>query len=411
MIIKFEPKIVHFAKRLPYYFSTNSPISSISDITSDSGVQESLDTSKSLVKGHSRLKFNFFEGSENSIAILRALVETERTEALRTEFVQALVGYKWNKFFRIIATFAFIDILDLITLIGIVFFNDEFILQILTILLLVFNMIFFMIEVLQFVSLGKKYFRDLQNYIDLLKIFGCFSFGTYVLVDGFGITNSSHWLTFLVTLLSFLQSLVIFQTRHYIGLIEAVTVDIVPFFVILIYFVLGYCTVMATTNDLNFVDSFKGAYELILGDFDTSNMSDLQWLIFFFGAIFNVIMTLNLLISIISESFDKISFTSKEAETRTRMELILEVEECMFWNRQKGIPTYLYLLKEYEGEEETSWESRIRKLFDFTYEIRNTINKRFDALNQELTAQKSASEKQMQELQQKLQEITQILTS
>ena len=218
-----------------------------------------------------------------------------------------------------------------------------------------------------------------------------------------------------MTLLSFLQILVIFQvfdqTRHYIGLIEAVTVDIVPFFVILIYFVLGYCTVMATTNDLNFVDSFKGAYELILGDFDTSNMSDLQWLIFFFGAIFNVIVTLNLLISIISESFDKISFTSKEAETRTRMELILEVEECMFWNRRKGIPTYLYLLKEYQGEEETSWESRIRKLFDFTYEIRNTMNKRFDALNQELTAQKSASEKQMQELQQKLQEITQILTS
>lgn len=43
-----------------------------------------------------------------------------------------------------------------------------------------------------------------------------------------------------------------------------------------------------------------------------------------------LIVMLNLLISIISETFDKITFARVESDAKIRLELILEIENCLF---------------------------------------------------------------------------------
>lgn len=53
------------------------------------------------------------------------------------------------------------------------------------------------------------------------------------------------------------------------------------------------------------------------------------------GSMLILVVMLNLLISIISESFDRISFEKIESDTKIRLKLILEMENCMFWNRNK----------------------------------------------------------------------------
>lgn len=66
-----------------------------------------------------------------------------------------------------------------------------------------------------------------------------------------------------------------------------------------------------------FVNSFMFTYTMILGDFDTSDMGIVgTWLtlfFFFLCTIFNMIIMLNLLIAIISESFTRINENSDPA--------------------------------------------------------------------------------------------------
>mmetsp|Transcript_13512 Transcript_13512/g.2130 ORF Transcript_13512/g.2130 Transcript_13512/m.2130 type:complete len:90 (+) Transcript_13512:215-484(+) len=78
-----------------------------------------------------------------------------------------------------------------------------------------------------------------------------------------------------------------------------------------------------------------------------------------------LVVMLNLLISIISESFDKISFERMESDSKLRLELIKEVENCIFWNRNKEDLRYITSYTNYAGEDvgEDEWESRIRLLY------------------------------------------------
>ena len=60
-----------------------------------------------------------------------------------------------------------------------------------------------------------------------------------------------------------------------------------------------------------FTDSLLFTYRLILGDWDTEKFGDvavpLVWLLFLLCTLFNMIVMLNLLIAIISESFARVN--------------------------------------------------------------------------------------------------------
>mmetsp|Transcript_15372 Transcript_15372/g.2570 ORF Transcript_15372/g.2570 Transcript_15372/m.2570 type:complete len:89 (+) Transcript_15372:434-700(+) len=78
-----------------------------------------------------------------------------------------------------------------------------------------------------------------------------------------------------------------------------------------------------------------------------------------------LVVMLNLLISIISESFDKISFERLESDTKLKLGLIMEIESYLFFNRKKEDYRYVTSITNYMGEDvaEEEWESRIRLLY------------------------------------------------
>ena len=66
----------------------------------------------------------------------------------------------------------------------------------------------------------------------------------------------------------------------------------------------------------------KATFKVSLGEFDDLNLEDYNnqdWLVFFFCCIFNIIVLLNLLIAIISETYDKISKTSLQTAYREKV--------------------------------------------------------------------------------------------
>ena len=101
---------------------------------------------------------------------------------------------------------------------------------------------------------------------------------------------------------------------------------------------------------MDFLTSASFIYQLILGNFDTSNFNPAQlgttWLLFILASLFLIVVMLNLLISIISDTFSRVSSQSKQLMYVEFTQLILEhknliSDDDMRQQELKG--RYLYL--------------------------------------------------------------------
>jgi hypothetical protein len=78
----------------------------------------------------------------------------------------------------------------------------------------------------------------------------------------------------------------------------------------------------------NFIDASLYSYRLVLGDFDTGNFGEISvplvWTFFLFSTIFNLIVMLNLLVAIISDSYARIQSDADNAAYQEMAKLIDE---------------------------------------------------------------------------------------
>ena len=354
--------------QVPMYIKTQSPLPARPESSSDF---------KDVKIGHTKMGFNSLEGSQGSIDLIRALESTERSECLRSDFVQTLVGYKWEKLRWVFWLLAFLKLLSIGLITAVTFSESNSTKEVLMWAFLIDNFFFTLFEMVQVFSLKYGYFYSFKNYIDISRLILGFIFGIQSLVSEFENFNSSNLLTIATSILFWLEGIAAFElfrsTRYYVLMIEEVIKDIRGFLLILVYFVTAYCSVFGTTTNSDFSNTFKLSYDLLLGDFSSSELNDTQWFVFVIGSILNLIIMLNLLISIISDSFDRIKVEQTESETRVRLGLVLEIENTMFWNRDKGEPTFFSLITEYEEGGQQDLENKIKKLEEDTQDIKNKI--------------------------------------
>ena len=357
-------------KNLPEYIKAQAPIVKFS---------ESFCEPKDVRMGRTKFNFNFLEGSRNSLKLIKTLENIERSECLRSDFVQTLVGYKWNKFIWEFWALASLNLLNILLIMGITFSESTTTRELLMVIFLLNNIFFTLFEVLQVFSLKKEYFYSSKNWLDMVRLSLGFALVVVSLVSGFDNFNSSSALTLLTSLLFWVEGISAFKifesTRYYIWLIQEVIRDIRGFLGILFYFVVAYCAMIGTTTNSSFLEILKTSYDVLLGEFEGAEYDNLQWVVFMLGSLLNLVIMLNLLISIISDSFDRINFEKKESDTRIRLKLIIEVENCLFWRRNKAEMAYLYFVHEYGGEEpgEEEWESRVRKLHNDTEVVKHKV--------------------------------------
>jgi NADH:ubiquinone oxidoreductase subunit 6 (subunit J) len=103
-------------------------------------------------------------------------------------------------------------------------------------------------------------------------------------------------------------------------MIIQVILDMRSFYIILVISVCAFGNsfyILSQSNNdpsqnyiTSYVDGISWTYRLMLGDFDTSVFDDnfivLNWILFYMASMFLIIVMLNLLISIISDSYEKI---------------------------------------------------------------------------------------------------------
>jgi hypothetical protein len=179
------------------------------------------------------------------------------------------------------------------------------------------------------------YLTSLWNYIDLIPPFGIYIYTVVMILNSQITTENTDMkyisartegmITSLISFfmwIKFLYFLRIFENTGYlIRMITEVIVDMRHFFLVLLVTIAAFGDAflkisMSNMNEdkqftTNFVDSLIFTYRMILGDFDTTEFGEeatglcvALWLL---CTIFNMIVMLNLLIAIISESFAKIN--------------------------------------------------------------------------------------------------------
>jgi len=126
--------------------------------------------------------------------------------------------------------------------------------------------------------------------------------------------------------LKMLYFLRIFKTTGYlIRIIIEVVVDMRHFLFVLLLAFVAFGDAMyniSTSNTVGFIPggylgSIAFVYRMVLGDFATDSFGDVavpyMWILFLLCTVFNMIIMLNLLIAIISESFSRINAEKEQA--------------------------------------------------------------------------------------------------
>ena len=123
--------------------------------------------------------------------------------------------------------------------------------------------------------------------------------------------------------------------------------SIIPFATFLIMIVVLLTTVNSQLikeeipDDFDFkqhyLRSIQKQYQLIWGENpDGSEMSSLEWVAYLVFTIIINIVALNLIITLIGETFDEVQSTSVAYHTHVKLNILQEISILMFWKRNQN---------------------------------------------------------------------------
>ena len=193
---------------------------------------------------------------------------------------------------------------------------------------------------------GFEYLYSFWNYIDLIPPIGMYAM-VFMLGarDLFQVNVSSDVERTVLAIVSFfmwmkfLYFLRIFkETGYLIRMIIEVIKDMRNFFLVLLITVAAFGDSFSTialgnTNEKDvfttgFFDGLIYTYRMILGDFDTTSFGNvaapLVMALFLLCTVFNMIVMLNLLIAIISDSYARVTANSEQTTYQERASMIAE---------------------------------------------------------------------------------------
>lgn len=289
-------------------------------------------------------RFDFVMGSQESMVLLRAISHSNNADFFRTSLLKSILKYKWNKVYYLLLGEALVygTMLFIVSFLTITAYNT-----IASIILFLLNLIMLAKECVQVFESPRKYVKDFWNYIDSMRII-C----TYVyLVYAWSSTNSIP-LNQILTILYWIRAVTYFRifdkTRYLIRMIIETFTDIIPF--LLIFFTATFTFALLfyiTTGSASFAETFIFAYQLNFNEFSGFldgyfySKSVIFWCIFFISSIMNPIILLNLLIAIMSDTYDRVQEDQVVADCKEMAGLIMQAEGMLFWRRKLSKQGYL----------------------------------------------------------------------
>jgi hypothetical protein len=320
-------------------------------------------------------------GSESSISMLKSILNNKNKLVIRSRVVTLIVKSRWDNFWYFITFISIIYWANISIMIVLLVHDTRNVAAL--VIYGIMNFLLFIYEIMQLIAIGFKEYLNFWNFIDQARIFLCFSW--IILAASIG-EEKVIWLSYIMVIFNFLRGLSGFRifknTRFYTTLILRSSIQIIPFLMIFFYTTLFFGVVSWTaSNDRNsaFDGVWKKAFELNMGNFENNSEFDFEFIYFMVGSVLNVIIVLNLLISILGDTYDNFQEQSVELGNLEMVEIVLEIETLMIWKRKRNQKGYLQVCQ-YSVNEGLSdnWEGKIKAIQSIIKKDTKNVNAHFE---------------------------------
>lgn len=329
-------------------------------------------------------------GSRASIQMLKNIADCPNRLISRASVILIIVRSRWSNFWYFILLLTFVYWANLGVMIWLLVEDttDSSALAI----YIVLNFVLLFYELIQMFSAGIREYISFWNLVDLARVGICIS---WIIISVYVGEEHVYYLSYVMVIFNFVRGLSGFRafdsTRFYVRLIVRALLDTIPFIVIFLYTTLFFGTLNWSSDDKyrtdKFVQLWKTPYELSMGNFVNSEKLDLNFGYFMLTSLLNVIIILNLLISILGDSYDRFQAEAIEIGNLEMVELILEIETLMFWRRNYNERKYIQVCDATRFEGITDeWEGKLKAIEDVVKRNGKQTRTYFEMIKKKLDA-------------------------
>jgi len=393
---------------LPYFITPKSELPMV--IISDSRLLQisEFDSTPKGEMGSELVKFNISLmrqnltfGSAPSLELVEALQACEDKTVLNTPYISTIIEEKWAYFYPFTLTLTLLYAAMLTSLVLLLF--NMWDTTLLSSAFIAINAFFVVYEMAQMLVDKWAYWMDPWNYVDIFRVFLSLFWGTLLLLgkEQSFLLEYRRDIRLILALLCLLRGFTYFRsfrtTRLFVYMTMAVIKEMYSFLFIMAYsvFAFGVCTsVLLEHTTLG--ESWTSAFSLVLGDFDSSTFGFLEWVVFSCAAIINVVIMLNLLVSILGDAYEMTQMSVRENDLYMMLELVNEYESLMFWRRSAGTPVIMFTCdRAIEADSAADWAGQVSKI---TEKVRDEVEKSTETIQGRVEALKGAQEKSIEAL-------------
>ena len=155
-------------------------------------------------------------------------------------------------------------------------------------------------------------------------------------------TLSSSFSYLVCSLAKLLRGITVFwffdRTRFYTELLFRSLNDIKYSSLMFAYstFMFGFLLMISRDQELNFNSIWGESYDLNFGNYEDTNNSvySIQYISYFGATVINVVLMLNLLISILGDSYERFQLEQAIIDIKEKAKISIELQSIMFWNNK-----------------------------------------------------------------------------
>lgn len=330
------------------------------------------------------MKLDLTRGSLDCFKLLCSLFHSANQKIYSTKLISTIIDYKYREFRFIILLMTMVLWVNLILMVLCIVIYPESISM--NTAYLIINILLLAHEIIEIVYEGVFiYVRCLRNQLDFFSLIVSFLW----IGNNFYYMFDSMPALWLMVVLNFIKGLNGFRafdnTRFYIRLMARTIKDTYSFLFIFCYTTLAFGALFSVSTDSNassFSQLWQVSYDLNLGSFNNGEGFSLQYIYFMLASSINVIMMLNLLISILGDSFDKFQIEAQEIDYKEKLKLIIELEGfylILRRHKKKGYVQLCDIDSHEEGEEK--WSGKIKEIENKIDHLSKNMLKRFNILD------------------------------
>ena len=299
---------------------------------------------KPLKYFHSIIPLTLSNGSAQSLELLHSLSRCSNKNVLTSPFISNLLEWKWKQLRTFMDVQLAIYVIYLFIINAIVFITDIR----LEIVGFFLNILLFLYEVLQMAMLRNEYFSDIWNFVDVARAI----VNTYA----FSMSAENNYSSSYYTVLSLLLAIVwirgvsyfrLFkQTRYMVNLLIEVGKDAISFMILLFYSTAAFAFMLYALNSSSgsFGYWLLTSYLFNVGQYLNLPMTNSTALVMCLSIFINNIIMLNLLISIMGDTQQRVREGLELAENIELLDMVVEMEGVRFWKRNKSGLSHFHLM-------------------------------------------------------------------